>query len=279
MKPTLTTDVVRNAASSVDRVRSAIAQASQRTGVDFGYLYNQAKVESGLRPDARAQTSSASGLYQFIDQSWLAALKRHGAKHGLGWAADCISSNGRGRLTVSNPAMRATIMNLRHEPEASALMAAETASENRSMVERATGRQANATDLYMAHFLGPQGASEFLSAMGANPDQRADRINPAAANSNRAVFYTADGSPRTLAEVYDRFSRKMGDDTAPLASSQPVMMADAGTAANGDALPLPLALARALTGETDDARLGDVLSRTKPENARLAYLMLASLGA
>lgn len=278
MKPTLTTDVIRTAASSVDRVRSAIAQASQRTGVDFGYLYNQAKVESGLRPDAKAQTSSASGLYQFIDQSWLAALKRHGAKHGLGWAADSISSNGRGRLTVSNPAMRATIMNLRHEPEASALMAAETASENRSMVERATGRQANATDLYMAHFLGPQGASEFLSAMQANPDQRADRINPAAAGSNRAVFYAADGSPRTLAEVYERFSRKMGDDAAPLAPSQPVMMADAG-AVDGDAMPLPLALARALSGEADEVGLGDVLSRTKPENARLAYLMLASLGA
>lgn len=278
MKPTLTTDAIRTAASSVDRVRSAIAQASQRTGVDFGYLYNQAKVESGLRPDAKAQTSSASGLYQFIDQSWLAALKRHGAKHGLSWAADSISSNGRGRLTVSNPAMRATIMNLRHEPEASALMAAETASENRSMVERATGRQANATDLYMAHFLGPQGASEFLSAMQANPDQRADRINPAAAGSNRAVFYAADGSPRTLAEVYERFSRKMGDDAAPLAPSQPVMMADAG-AVDGDAMPLPLALARALSGEADEVGLGDVLSRTKPENARLAYLMLASLGA
>src|SRR3546814_1366817 len=85
--------------------------------------------ESGLRPDAKARTSSATGLYQFIDQSWLAALKRHGAKHGLPWAADCIAADRRGRLCVTDPGARAAIMNLRNEPEASALMAAETAAD------------------------------------------------------------------------------------------------------------------------------------------------------
>src|SRR3546814_8764107 len=68
-------DVCASDLSGVDRVRSAIAQASRRTGMDFGYLYKQARIESGLRPDAKARTSSATGLYQFIDQSWLAALK------------------------------------------------------------------------------------------------------------------------------------------------------------------------------------------------------------
>src|SRR3546814_18705280 len=86
MNPTLLGEIT----SGVDRVRSAIAQASRRTGMDFGYLYKQARIESGLRPDAKARHSSATGLYQFNDQSWLAATKRHGAKHGLQWAADCI---------------------------------------------------------------------------------------------------------------------------------------------------------------------------------------------
>src|SRR3546814_16871445 len=83
--------------------------------MDFGYLYKQARIESGLRPDAKARTSSATGLYQFIDQSWLAALKRHGAKHGLQWAADCIAADRRGRLCVTDPGARAAIMNLRNE--------------------------------------------------------------------------------------------------------------------------------------------------------------------
>lgn len=273
MNPTLLTEVT----NGVDRVRSAIAQASRRTGMDFGYLYKQAKIESGLRPDAKASTSSASGLYQFIDQSWLGALKRHGAKHGLEWAANSISSNGRGRLSVSDPTMRDAIMQLRNQPEASALMAAETAAENRSHIERATGRMANATDLYMGHFLGPQGAADFLSAMTANPGQRADRVMPAAAASNRAVFYAADGTPRSLSEVYERFARKMDDDANPLPAAQPVMMAD--TSQGNDLPPLPMALARALSGEDASGGPEGMFTQTKPENARLAYLILASMGA
>ena len=271
MNPTLLNEVT----GTVDRVRSAIAQASRRTGMDFGYLYKQASIESGLRPDAKARTSSATGLYQFIDQSWLAALKRHGAKHGLAWAANSISQGGGGRFYISDPSSRAAIMGLRNEPEASALMAAETASENRDIIQRATGRAATATDLYMGHFLGAQGAADFLGAMAADPNQRAESVSPAAAASNRAVFYTPDGRPRTLSEVYDRFATKMGDDT-PVSQSQPVMMADAS--ADG-APPLPLGLARALGGAEDGTGLDDVMKQATPQNARLAYLMLASLGA
>src|SRR3546814_14761390 len=82
----------------------------------------------------------------------------------------------------------------------------------RSHIERATGRTANATDLYMGHFLGPKGAADFLGAMAADPNQRADRILPAAAASNRPVFYAEHGRPRSLSEIYDRFARKMNDD-------------------------------------------------------------------
>ena len=60
-------------------IRTAIANASQSTGIDFNYLLGQAKLESGLRADAKAGTSSATGLYQFVDQSWLRVVKAHGA--------------------------------------------------------------------------------------------------------------------------------------------------------------------------------------------------------
>ncbi|WP_339707749.1 lytic transglycosylase domain-containing protein [uncultured Sphingosinicella sp.] len=257
-------------AGGADRVRTAIAEASRRTGVDFDYLYNQAKVESGLRPDAKARTSSATGLYQFIDQSWLGALKRHGAEHGLGWAAGAIKTDARGRLTIADAGLRPAIMNLRNEPEASALMAAETARENQNVIEGATGRTANATDLYMGHFLGPRGASKFLGAMAANPDQRADQVMPAAAAANRAVFYASNGTPRSLSEVYERFAAKMGNDAPDraLAARAPAMPAEP---------PLPMSLALALAGE-DAAALDGLLTTTKPEAARLAYLTLASLG-
>src|SRR6185503_19622508 len=84
------------------RVSSAIQLASARTGVDFSYLFNQARIESGLNPNARARTSSATGLFQFIDQTWLGTVKQHGAEHGLGWAAQAIRRGADGRYYVAD---------------------------------------------------------------------------------------------------------------------------------------------------------------------------------
>ena len=77
-------------AAAQSGVGMAIQQAAARTGVDFSYLLGQARIESGFDPNARARTSSATGLFQFIDQTWLGTVKRHGAEHGLAWAADLI---------------------------------------------------------------------------------------------------------------------------------------------------------------------------------------------
>ncbi len=65
-------------------VTAAISRAAARTGVDFNYLIAQAQIESGLNPRAQASTSSARGLYQFVDSTWLRTVDKHGAKHGLG---------------------------------------------------------------------------------------------------------------------------------------------------------------------------------------------------
>jgi soluble lytic murein transglycosylase-like protein len=78
----------------------AIESASRRTGVDFDYLLDQARIESGFRPDARASTSSATGLYQFTTQTWLTTLKRHGAAHGYGWAEEAIVPAGKGSYRI-----------------------------------------------------------------------------------------------------------------------------------------------------------------------------------
>ncbi|MFP5433938.1 MAG: transglycosylase SLT domain-containing protein, partial [Alphaproteobacteria bacterium] len=89
-------DITTGATSTGNRVTNAIAMASRRTGVDFSYLLGQAKIESSLNPSARATTSSATGLYQFIDQSWLAVIDKHGSDYGLGWASDAISQSSNG---------------------------------------------------------------------------------------------------------------------------------------------------------------------------------------
>lgn len=271
-------------------VRSAIANASRKTGIDFDYLMGQAKLESGLRADARAGTSSAAGLYQFIDQSWLRVVKQHGAEHGLGWAADAITTTSGGRATVSDPAMRRAILDLRSDPDAASLMAAEHASDNKTAIEQALGRDATGTDLYMAHFLGLGGARSFLTAMQAAPNRSGAAMFPAAAHANRGVFYAANGQPRSLGEIYGRFAAKLDQVAVGSAMPAPVQLAatrlgewDADVIpGNGDASTSDAAVwAQTTLDRLNGGAKTQVANvfRPTPDNARLAYMMLASLGA
>jgi hypothetical protein len=185
-------------------VRGAIARAAERTGVDFNYLLAQAKLESRLDPSARAATSSAAGLYQFTNTTWLQTLDRHGTTHGLDWVGEAIEG---GRLR--DPAMRAQVMGLRYDPDASALMAAELASDNRAALSAQLGREPDATELYLAHFLGLGGAGQFLSALATDPGLSAAGILPQAASANRAIFYDTSGAPRSVGGVMDLMRGKV----------------------------------------------------------------------
>ena len=190
-------------------VMDAVQNASARSGVDFDYLFDVARVESGYNPTAKAQTSSARGLYQFTKQTWLATLDRHGANHGLAWAADAIGRDASGRLTVADPALRQQILDLRDDPTASSNMAAALTGDNRDYIESRIGRSAEPVDLYLAHFLGSGGAAKFLTALETNPDQPGASMMPEAAAANRSVFYAPDGSMRSLAEIRERFRVKL----------------------------------------------------------------------
>ena len=185
-------------------VRAAIARAAAATGVDFNYLLAQAKIESSLNPTAKAGTSSAAGLYQFTKGTWLSTLDRHGADHGMDWAGAAIDG---GR--VSDPSMHAQIMAMRFDPNASALMAAELASDNRDALVGALGREPDAAELYMAHFLGSDGAAKFLSALQSDPNQSAASVLPKAASSNRNIFFDGSGAPRSVAGVMDLMRGKV----------------------------------------------------------------------
>jgi hypothetical protein len=258
-------------------VRAAIARAADRTGVDFDYLLNQAKTESGLDPDARASTSSASGLYQFIDQSWLGVLKQHGAKHGMAWAADAIRQRG-GRFTV-DPAMRQAVFDLRDQAEPAALMAGEFANDNAEGLSRALGRQPSATDLYFAHFMGLDGASRFLRAASSDPEASAASAFPREARANRSIFYTRSGEARSMGEVYALMARKIGGGDggavqmarAPATDNAQLAYADEVFKEPGEAqTDMTQMLANLGRGNRSD------MLRPSPAQARLAYLMLST---
>ena len=269
------------------RVQSAIALASSRTGVNFDYLLGQAKLESGLNASARAGTSSATGLYQFIEQSWLAVVKKHGGEHGLGWAANSIGRTPSGRYTVGDPATRQAILNLRTNPEVASLMAAEHAGDNKAVLEGKLGRAATGTDLYMAHFLGLGGAKKFLTTLQDNPRATGAALFPQAAAANRNVFYDKAGQPRSLAAIYQRFTDKLGQaasagGTAVQHATKAIEL-DGGyggaTVINGTGESTAEALEWAQTTLGRRSPEAASLLRPTPDTARLAYMMLAGMGA
>ncbi|WP_408589062.1 lytic transglycosylase domain-containing protein [Novosphingobium sp.] len=178
-------------------VSAAIATAARATGNDFAYLLAQARLESGLNPSAPAATSSARGLYQFTGSTWLRTLDRHAASYGLDWASQAISS---GR--VRDPAMREQLLALRDDPQLSALMAGELANDNRATLSGALGREPDDAELYLAHFLGGDGASRFLTALAADPGQSAAALLPKAAAANRGIFFDGGGA-RSLGQVME----------------------------------------------------------------------------
>ncbi len=201
-------------------VVKAIQKASASTGVNFAYLMEQAAAESSFKADSESKTSSATGLYQFIESTWLDMVKSYGSKHGLAEYADKIDENGH----ISDSKARQEILDMRKNPEKASLLAAEYADENKRYLEQHTESTVGSTELYLAHFLGAGGAAAFLNAKQDNPLTTAADIFPKAAKANHNVFYDQKtGQPRTLAGIHDFFDKKFqsGGESGPVADKTP----------------------------------------------------------
>jgi hypothetical protein len=187
----------RVAATGLNAVQGALQRAAHATGVDFSLLVETARRESAFNPTARAGTSSATGLFQFIDSTWLDMVRRHGAEHGLATEAAALQRGADGDT-------RRAILALRTDPELSARMAGELARENAMALEARLGRAPSAGELYAAHVMGPVGAARLIEA-AQRGEPNAAALFPREANANRGIFY-ADGVPRSARAVLERLS-------------------------------------------------------------------------
>ena len=222
-----------NSSNSVgSAVTGAIQQASQATGTSFNYLLATAQVELGLNPQAGASSSSARGLFQFIETTWLATIKQAGAALGFGRYADAISQSASGNYEVRDTAMRSEILKLRNDPAANALMAGAFTKGNASALSERLGRAPSEGELYIAHFLGVGGAARLIGLAGSNPSARAADYFPNAAQANPSIFYDRSTvAARSLAQVRDiltaRYDVARGNQDYTAATAQ----ADAPTVA------------------------------------------------
>ncbi len=195
--------LIADTTSIASRIELAFQSASSSTGTSFDYLVKTAARESSFNPAAKAKTSSATGLFQFIESTWLETMKEAGPKYGLDKYSDQIKQGKNGKFYVSDPQMRREILDLRKDPEISSMMAGALTQKNASYLERRIGRDPTDGELYMAHFLGANGASRLIGAAGESPDMRADKIFSAQARANKPIFYHSNGKARSMQEVYE----------------------------------------------------------------------------
>ncbi len=208
----------------------SLQRAANATGVDFGYLVKTATRESSLNPHAHAPTSSAAGLFQFIEQTWLSMVKSSGAKHGYGSFADQIVKGRDGRYVVPNAAARKQVLALRYDADANAVMAAEMTAGHAAYLKGRIGRDATQGELYAAHFLGPDGAADLINASQTRPQAAAASLFPKAAHANRSIFYS-HGRALNVTEVMANLTRTGGSapmaipDAGPKIETTPLLMA------------------------------------------------------
>jgi hypothetical protein len=135
----------------------------------------------------------------------------------------------------------------------------------------------------MAHCRGPAGATRFLKARDADPSQSAASVMPAAARANHWVFYDKNGNPRSLEQVYQRFAARFdqSNTSTPASGGTTAQPVDSSS----DIARMQLAALNGTSEGTTVTTADDGTTLTpqniltpSPQTARLAYLMLASLG-
>ena len=216
----------------------AMDTAGAKSDVDFDYLLQTAIRESSLNPEAKARTSSATGLFQFLDSTWLQVMKEEGPRLGYGQYADAIKVDSNGDYYIADKALRQEVLKLREDPQIASDMAAAFTRSNGSYLFEKFGRMPSPGELYIAHFLGAQGAEKLFNAGLKDPGQIAAKLFPKQASANRAIFYEG-GEARTIREVYRTLVAKHDGTVNPRFTVQQLAVDPSAPAGKWDAAPVP----------------------------------------
>ena len=136
-------------------------------------------------------------------------VKTNGAQYGLDQYAAHISVDSNGVAHANDSKWRSAILAMRNDPTVSAEMAGELNKQNMDSLKADVGGKIGPTELYLAHFLGAGGASDFLNEMRSNPNAKAASVLPDAAAANPSVFYDKSGAARSMSADLSAFRREI----------------------------------------------------------------------
>lgn len=193
-------------------------------------------IESGGNANAKNPRSSATGLGQFIDSTWLDMIKRH-------------------RPDLAG-LPRSEILAMRSDPQLSRQMTDAYAAENAERLSKA-GFEASPGNTYLAHFAGPSGAVKVLGADPTAPVSSVLGLNVVRANPFLAKM--------TAGDLIAWAGQKMGGG-APSAPSAPTLGAPQMPAGGPSGGPLPISMLASL------AQQGRQQATANPMQAAMAFM-------
>ena len=186
-----------------------VVRAARDTDTDPTLLMAIADKESAFAPTVKASTSSATGLFQFIDSTWLRVVRDFGAEFGLEKEAVAIENGGG---DIANATERRRILAMRNNPYLSALLAAKMLKHDAARISARIGRELSDGETYLAHFLGPSDAEKFIAKLVSEPHYAAPKLLPKPARANRSIFFGAShrkAKALTVADVHRKFENMM----------------------------------------------------------------------
>lgn len=182
-------------------IAKEILRAAKDTDFPPDTLFAIAEKESSFDPHARPKTSSAYGLMQFIEQSWLGVVKEYGEGYGLEYEAGLINKRKTKHGTeyyVDDPEAEKRILELRTSPYLSSVFTAVSLLDAKKTIEARVKSELSNEELYIPHFLGTNGAGKLLEKAAAKPNTSASRVFPKAARANKNMFRGKGGKPLTV---------------------------------------------------------------------------------
>lgn len=169
-------------------VTKAILEAAKTTGTDESLLFKFAKAESNYDPKAKAKTSSATGLFQFLDGTWQ-------------YVVDHLGGSKSFNLTGN-----------KKDPYENAVAGALYLNEiKKNMSSARKSGQFTPGELYLGHFAGPGTAAKAIKLIdsGKGNFKASEVFTPAQIKANKTIFYDDSGKMRSVAQVAAILAKKV----------------------------------------------------------------------
>lgn len=178
----------------VASMKELVKSAAETVGVDPSLASTVVAVESSFKANAKAGTSSASGLNQFTNAKWDEMMGKHANVYKI--------------PTSATP----------QDAKANALLGSVSLKKNLQLAA-SNGLPANALTAYLMHFLGTSGGQRFLNM----PDDAVPGLMmPEAAAANKSIFFTSDGKGRTKSQIMALLQDKLTKAAAAFGITAPV---------------------------------------------------------